>query len=153
MENTTYVIAHMLDPVFLGKLFKTKHDRYEMTKTCIQVEHDLDSSAEEIDSPSLLERPPTLDSDEIDFSYQILATLTQDGLSSRPKSKIYKMGMGYIFHPLSGKCIPFQVHQLLLKESFLQLAQLSLGPEPILTAAMYRSLSILPRAILKCKKN
>ena len=47
MENTTYAIAHMLGPVIQGKFFKTKHDRYEMTKICIQVEHDLDS--EEID--------------------------------------------------------------------------------------------------------
>ena len=63
MKNTTYAIAHMLDPFFQGELLKTKHDRYEMTKTCIQVKHDLDSSAEEIDSPLLLEISPTLDSE------------------------------------------------------------------------------------------
>ena len=72
----------MLDPVFQGKLLKTKHDRYKMTKTSIQVKHDLDSSAEKIDSPSLLERAPTLNSDEIYFSYHTLATLTQNGLVS-----------------------------------------------------------------------
>ena len=64
-----------------------KHDRYEMTKTCIQVEHDPNSFAEEIDSTSFLKRVPTLDSDEINFSHQTLAALTQNGLSSRLKSK------------------------------------------------------------------
>ena len=49
MENTTNAIAHMLDPVIQGKFLKKKHDRYEMAKTCIQVEYDLDSSAKEID--------------------------------------------------------------------------------------------------------
>ena len=76
MENTTNPIAHMLDPVFQGKLLKTKHDRYEMTKTCIQVENDLESSAKEIDSPSLLKGASTLESDKIYFSYQTLPTLT-----------------------------------------------------------------------------
>ena len=86
-KKTTNAIAHMLDTVFQGKLLKTKHNRYEMTKTCIQVEHDLDLSTEETESPSLLERAPTLDSDKVDFSYQTLATHTQNGLSSRPTSK------------------------------------------------------------------
>ena len=162
MEDTTCAIAHMLDPVIQGNFHKTNHDRYEMTKKCIQVEHDLNSSAGEIDSPSFLGRAPTLVSDEIDFSYQTLATLTQNGLSSRLKCKNTSDIQAELEKCLSPPLVAKEIDVLQWWKSmvpeypkpasvirkiypipdssaspervFLKLAKLSLGSEPILTA-------------------